>query len=1364
MSKRQFEEEISDQDLIEAMEDYELAQALDHHEAQTTQMGGGSLLDFDLRPIGPRRNWKNTLNKQRFQARLRQHRQPTPRDNLGHELTGALQRTISRQIESDPSLSDDSRVNFTFQSDAFSHAFQSTTFTVQEFRDNSNRLVDYLGSLAQKLNSNEEFSLDDTFTMETTFIHMPSAGSGRKNLTPGNEAVETLLSKKKSIIRIENEDQLCCARAIITMKARTDQHAKYKQIRLGRRIQTELARRLHLEAGVPEGPCGLPELQKFQDHLSNYQIKVLSVDKPHCVIFKGPHSDKKILLIKVDDHYHGCSSYGGFLNKSYFCHDCDRAYDEETHKKHPCNGKWCWACRRRDCQDFIALKQRVEKIPPPSLHCQACHRDFFGPACLTNHGRETDQDRSRCQQDRKCLVCKKEYVAAPAKKKKPLKPQHKCGYAKCPFCGLDQEIATHQCYIQPLAEEEDQRKTKIVSDPGSRTVVGRQDDSYVVEEPPPVFVYADYEAISDQDGVQHPILLCCETDDDDGVETFYGEHCTEDFFEFLDNLTQDQNGDQRKVIIIFHNFKGYDGMFIIQHLYQQHREVTNQITVGTKILSLTSGFLTFKDSLCFLPFPLASFPQTFGLQELKKGYFPHLFNTFENQEYRGTIPDQTFYDPDGMSKKKKADFEKWHDEKTRDNYHFVMKEEMVDYCISDVKLLKAGCQKFKREFQEHADFDPFEKCVTIASACNRFWRKKMLTPNTIAVEPPRGWHGATSNQSFKALQWLAWQEHQLHQQPGTSRAPAGDRIRHCHNGGEVRVLTPAQSFLVDGYDAHANTVYEFHGCLWHGCTTCFKHQRHEQSKLNKDRTFHEMREATLAKEEMLRNAGYTLKVIWECQWEKEKKENAPLQTFLQTLELTTPLEPGDAFFGGRTNASKLYHRVEEEGEEIRYVDVTSLYPFINATGEYPVGHPEIITNPTNQNISDYFGMAKVDVLPPYQLYHPVLPFRHGGKLTFPLCRTCVQQEMSKPLTDKTSFCPHTDQERMLRGTWCTPELLKAQEKGYTIVKIHEVWHFKSTQKGLFEPYVKKWLKIKQESSGYPRWVQTEDQKRKYIRNYQEKQGISLDYDNIEKNPGRKATAKMMLNSFWGKFGENLNKTQVLTISSPAELFAAVTDDLNPVQTIRICTDDKLEVVTLPLNTNQLDNGKRNIFVAAFTTCLARLKLYEYLDLLQKQVLYFDTDSVIYQYRPGQQTIPLGDYLGDMTDELEGQGFIEEFVSAGPKNYGYQTSRNEFQCKVRGFTLNVRGDKQLNYQVMKQNVLDEITHPLEDKRITAVHNPFFFTRHPTTKRIKIIPRTKQYSLVFDKRVVDTSTFETYPYGYHPSLDEQDHTNVEVLISL
>ena len=192
-------------------------------------------------------------------------------------------------------------------------------------------------------------------------------------------------------------------------------------------------------------------------------------------------------------------------------------------------------------------------------------------------------------------------------------------------------------------------------------------------------------------------------------------------------------------------------MFIQQYLHRFHREVIDQITVGVKVLSLTSGNLVFKNSLCFLPFPLSSFPSTFVLTELKKGFFPHLFNTIENQEYEGPIPPREYYDPDGMSRKKKAEFEKWYHQQVTRNHVFNLRNEMEEYCISDVKLLKAGCIAFQREIKHHGKFNPMENCVTIASACNRYWRKMLLPKNTIAVEPPRGWHGARTNQSIKTF-------------------------------------------------------------------------------------------------------------------------------------------------------------------------------------------------------------------------------------------------------------------------------------------------------------------------------------------------------------------------------------------------------------------------------------------------------------------------------------------------------------------------------------------------------------------------------------------------------------------------------------
>ena len=54
--------------------------------------------------------------------------------------------------------------------------------------------------------------------------------------------------------------------------------------------------------------------------------------------------------------------------------------------------------------------------------------------------------------------------------------------------------------------------------------------------------------------------------------------------------------------------------------------------------------------------------------------------------------------------------------------------------------------------------------------------------------------------------------------------------------------------------------------------------------------------------------------------------------------------------------------------------------------------------------------------------------------------------MRKPLNDKQWKCPHSGEERR-GGTWCTPEIVKAVEMGYTLVRIHEVWHFPKRQAG-----------------------------------------------------------------------------------------------------------------------------------------------------------------------------------------------------------------------------------------------------------------------------------------------------------------------------
>ena len=110
-----------------------------------------------------------------------------------------------------------------------------------------------------------------------------------------------------------------------------------------------------------------------------------------------------------------------------------------------------------------------------------------------------------------------------------------------------------------------------------------------------------------------------------------------------------------------HNFQGYDSYFVLQFLGENGVKY-DVIMQGMKVLSLTVPMFKIKfiDSLNFIPMRLADFPKTFGMDELAKGYFPHLFNKKENKNYAGPIPPTPYYNPNGMSPAARETFLQWH--------------------------------------------------------------------------------------------------------------------------------------------------------------------------------------------------------------------------------------------------------------------------------------------------------------------------------------------------------------------------------------------------------------------------------------------------------------------------------------------------------------------------------------------------------------------------------------------------------------------------------------------------------------------------------------------------------------------------------
>ena len=303
-----------------------------------------------------------------------------------------------------------------------------------------------------------------------------------------------------------------------------------------------------------------------------------------------------------------------------------------------------------------------------------------------------------------------------------------------------------------------------------------------------------------------------------------------------------------------------------------------------------------------------------------------------------------------------------------------------------------------------------------------------------------------------------------------------------------------------------------------------------------------------------------------------------MKEFFNNFAISEPLEPRNAFFGGQTNATLLFYETQSN-EKIQYVDFCSLYPWCNKYGQYPLGHPQIITE-NFRPIDQYFGMVKCTVLPPCQLYHPVLPYRNQGKLMFPLWRTCAD-------TMQQEYCHHTDADRAMHGTWVALELEKALQKGYQLLKIDGRRHF--------------------------------------------------DVDTFLK---------------------------VTLISDPAEYFDLLSSDKINVTDANFINDEIIEVHYE--NTDEFieANGKTNVVIAAFTTAHACLKLYSVLAQLDRRVLYFDTGSIIYVSKEGEWEPPTGSYLGELTNELDGN-HIATFVSGGPKNYSYKMNTSKTVCKVRG---------------------------------------------------------------------------------------------------
>lgn len=184
-----------------------------------------------------------------------------------------------------------------------------------------------------------------------------------------------------------------------------------------------------------------------------------------------------------------------------------------------------------------------------------------------------------------------------------------------------------------------------------------------------------------------------------------------------------------------------------------------------------------------------------------------------------------------------------------------------------------------------------------------------------------------------------------------------------------------------------------------------------------------------------------------------------------------------------------------------------------------------------------------------------------------------------------------------------------------------------------------------------------------------------------------------------------------------------------------------------------EHKSANVVISLFTTSAARIHLYKALKKVMgspgAQVLYMDTDSVIYKHALSEpDPLPAGPHLGQLKDEKPHHEILE-FISGGCKQYALKM-RNlskgliEYDLKLRGITLDSETCERLPYETFKQMVLSygRIDPP---QSVDLKYDNFGPDKYGNIYSNK---RRKTYKVIIQKGIVnDTGT--VLPFGYRAS---------------
>ena len=1191
----------------------------------------------------------------------------------------------------------------------------------------------FFNALYEVSQSNSSFLISGKLKFEVN-VTRAIRGSGKKGVK-APQTKEEFKTASTSIITIKNEDNGCAfyAIAVAIKKLEGCSGPEWQNLRRNEyKSQEKCAMSLAKNCGFDlKTPITIDDFDKIQQKLP-YQLTIIDGTNKFNRLFVGPYNPNgKIYILHSKTvcnnfHFDSIVNIKGFMGSGkFYCEHCHKV-ESSSRFKHKC----AFTCEL--CLIFPPCVDNNTKI-----FCQLCNFEFKGQCCYDQH---LFGSNNLCKNRKKCHNCHQIYFDK----------KHSCDIKICKKCNEKYRLEKHYCYLKKVDFE------KLNKDDSCEKIIV----SYDIE--------AQQNQVENNEFIHKADLLismttcskCWDIDNNQrrgencelcGIfkNIFFGLNCITRFGDYIyKNLAKIAAKNNASVYIFAHNAKGYDNHFILNDLFQRNFENTKVIMCGNKVLKASVANVNFLDSLLMFQQPLASLPKAFGFENLvTKGYFPHNFHNEENLNYIGPIPDKVYFGTEFMKSKQLKEFEKWYEiEKIKSDNNFRsfnLKCELIKYCENDVLILLNCVQVFRKIYKTVTGIDPITRCFTLASMGLEIFKAKILPHHTIGVTPIKG-YGNRGSFSKIGNCWLDYQQ----------------KLLNCEIEREIGI----DNYIVDGFKD--NNVFEYNGCYYH-CHDCIFREKRNEKFIERDgekQSPNEIFQLTMKKAEHLRKRGFNLVEEWDCNLAKKRRLDKDLNNYFKeryeyyrSLEKYGGVNIRESFFGGRTNNIKFHCDVTNDPtSKILYYDFRSLYPTVLKYKPFPLGHPKVINEDFDYDIDNYFGFVKCVINPPNDLYIPVLPLKtKSKKLIFPLCSKCCKDL-------NTNSCEHSKEERQLVGTWTTIELSYALKRGYEIEKILEVYHYSNSSKDIFSEYINMWLKFKQQSDGWPTWVNSEADKKKYVENFLQNEGVELSVDDIEKNPALRFIAKLFLNTLWGKLAQRPNLKQTTVCTEYHEYWRLACDESKLIKGELMINDNCLLVNWENVDEEDCNNQNTSLAIASFVTSYARIELMKVIDEIEEipgRILYMDTDSVIFKYKEGQPKPKTDDYLGCLADEISkdyGENAVcTKFCSLGPKVYAMEiwpenSTVPVVPIKVKGITLTDKAMDIIKMESMTKLAEEYINNNGDLKVSSNLKIPQMEIRPNNMQVIKTRYFEKTFRAMSNKRRIKDD--DTLPYGFVDKTEE------------